>query len=113
MELVSTVNLAAGIDHVGEDHGWTEEDVIFQVHAAVDRDIVLDLDLVSNLGIRSDEHILTDIAVLADASARHNVAEMPNLGAGADFSALVDEAGFMYEVFTHASPVQVRVTAVF
>lgn len=112
MEFVPPIDLTAGIDHVGEDHGWAQKYAILQRNSAVHGDIILDFDLVSNLSVRADEHVLTDNAVLSNARARHNMAEMPDLGSRANFSTLVDIAGFVYEVVAHLSPVQVGMAAV-
>ena len=41
LELIFPLNLAAGVDNVGEDHGRATEHIILQLHSLENRDIVL------------------------------------------------------------------------
>lgn len=90
---VTTVNLTAGIDDIGEDAGGTQETVVFDDDAGVDGDIVLDLDVVTEDDTRGDDHILAEAAVFANLCAGHDVGEMPDLRAPANLGAFIDIAG--------------------
>jgi hypothetical protein len=88
---------AAGIDHVGKDHGRATKDIILQNNPGVDRDIILDLHVRAYSNARRDEYILAYVAALTDKAVFHHVTEMPYFRSGANTAGLVDVAGFMDE----------------
>ena len=73
-------NLGTGIDHIGEDARRAAEDIILQLDAGVERDVVLDLDVVADHNVAGHEHVLPERAVRANRGMRHHVAEMPDAG---------------------------------
>src|SRR5438445_3277918 len=64
--LVLARDMATRIDHVGEHHGGTAKDVVFQDHALVHRYVVLDLDVVANDDVAGHEHIRTEATAATD-----------------------------------------------
>lgn len=101
MIFVSTVNLTAGIDDIGEDTGGTQETIVLNDHTGVDGDIVLDLDIIAEDHAGGDNHILAKVAVLTDLSAGHDVGEMPDLRARTNLGAFIDIAGRMDKEVGH------------
>ena len=81
--------------HVGEDGRRPDETAGADVHALVDRDVVLDLGTVADRHVATDKHVLSEDAACADARARHQVAEMPDSCARPDHGAIVDDRGRM------------------
>ncbi len=51
-------DMAARVDHVGENAGGTQEAVVLNDHSGIDGDIVLDLDVVAEDHAGGDDHIL-------------------------------------------------------
>ena len=94
-ELAAAVDSAAWIGYVGEYAAGTEEDVVVAGDASIDANVVLNLDVCAQDYAGGDHDVLSNIAALADHSARHDVAEMPNLGARSDAGSLVDDCGFV------------------
>ena len=68
----------AGVVDVGEDHGGTAEDAVFQGYAFIDTDVVLDLATVADGDIGTDDDILADVAVFADFGAGKDAGEVPD-----------------------------------
>ena len=89
--------LAARIEHVGEDHRRAAEDVILQGHPLVDRHVVLDLDMIADGDVVAHVDVLPQGALLPDLAAALHVAVVPDLGAGADLAAVVDEGSGMHK----------------
>lgn len=83
-------DVAAWIDHIGEDHRGSAKDVVFECHTSVDRDIILDLDIVSQNDTGSDHDILTEVAALANLCLAHDMTEMPYLRAVTNLTAFVN-----------------------
>ena len=54
-DLVHFGDFRPGIVDVGEDHGWTAEDAVFEGHAFIDTDVVLDLALVADGNVGADD----------------------------------------------------------
>jgi hypothetical protein len=75
--------------------------IIFQYHAIINRNIVLNLYMVPNAGIIIDVYILTNIAILTNNSRGHHMAEMPDFGAATDGSTRVDNGSRMRKIISH------------
>lgn len=95
---VLACNMAAGVDNVGEDHGWSAEYIVFKNHACVDGDIILNLYVVSNANVGRNNDILADVASRSDGATLHYMAEVPDLGVGPDLAGLINIAGWVCEV---------------
>src|SRR5690348_7138037 len=91
--LVLPGHVAPRVEHVGEHARRPAEHIVLEVHAFVDRHVVLDLHVVADRGARHHHDVLAEARALADHRALHHVTEMPDLGAGADDGAFVEEAG--------------------
>ena len=87
--LAASIDVAARVDHVREDHRGSQKNIIFENHAGVDRNIILNFDVIPDLNIVGNENILPDIAAFADLGLGHDVAKMPNARAFANFSAFI------------------------
>src|SRR6202008_163026 len=94
-ELVFALDLGAWVVDVGEHRGGPAEHSVFQGHAFVDRDIVLDLAAVADRYVRAGHDILAERAISPDAGARQDVCEMPDACPLADFAGLVDISRLM------------------
>src|SRR5712664_2668701 len=108
-------DVAARVHHVGEHAGGPAEDVVFQLDALVNRDVVLDLDVVADFRPGHHDDVLAEVAALAVHGAGHDVRKVPDLGAAADYRSVVDIAGLVCEIaygpmILHSSS---RVTPVF
>jgi len=90
--LVHAGDVRPWIEHVGEHHGGPAKHVVFQGHALVHRDVVLDLAAVPDDRARADHHVLADAAVAADLRALEHVAEVPYLRVLTDANVLIDKA---------------------
>src|SRR5262249_40042939 len=71
-------DVTAGVEHVGEDAGRSAEDIVFQRHAFVDRDVVLDLHVVADPGPGHDDDVLAEVAAFTDLRPGHDVDEVPD-----------------------------------
>src|SRR5688572_8367213 len=94
--------MAPRIDHVREHAAGSAEDIIFQDHPFVDRDVVLDLYVVAQTGAGHDHDVLPQVAALTVDRPGHDVAEMPDLGAAANDGAVIDVSGLVSEVVGHS-----------
>src|SRR6184192_1270956 len=81
--------------HDGPEH------VVFEHHALVDRDVVLDIHVVPDARPGHHHDVLAQVAALADHGAGHDVTEVPDLRAFADPGAFVDVARLVDEVVGH------------
>ena len=86
------------VDHIGKNHGGSQEDVVFANHTGIDAHVVLYLDIATEHHLRTDNDILADVAVFANDAVGHDVAEMPDFGAVADLAVVVDDGGGVGEV---------------
>src|SRR5690606_24328140 len=86
-ELALAGDEGARMANVGEDGGRADEDVFFELDAGVQADVVLDA------GARADAHAARHEAALAEHGAGanpragHDVAEVPDVHAGAELCA--------------------------
>ena len=87
------VDVASGRGHVGEDHGRTAEDVVFQFNAIEERHIVLNLNVIANPHARGHVNVLPKIAFAADSRVRHHVGKVPNLRSLPYLAGFVNEGG--------------------
>jgi hypothetical protein len=92
-EFVLAFNEAPGVGHVGEDHGRTEENIIFHPYTVVQGNVVLDFYAMADIDIIVDEHILAKLASAPDYGTWHDVTEMPDFGAGSYARTVVHHAG--------------------
>ena len=91
--------------YIREYAGGTAEDIVFNFHAFVNRNVILDPDTVADAGVVAHIHILAQGTVRPDHSPPLDMAEMPNLRPGAYRDAVIHVAAFVYEkAFLH-SPV--------
>jgi len=86
---------------VGENAGGTAENIVLNLHAFIDRDIVLNTDTIADADVVADVNILTQGAVLAKAGPLLDVAEVPDFRAIADFDIVVDVTRRMNVIFIH------------
>ena len=92
-------DMRTGVVDIGEDHGRSTEDLLLlNGHSFVDRDIVLNLTSIAYLNVGTDNNILTNITVFPYLRALENVREVPNLSAGADGTALINNRTRVEEV---------------
>ena len=96
---------ARGVD-IRENAGRTAEDIVFQVHAFVDGNVVLDPDPVANPDAGAYVDILSERAVCTDDGAGLDMAEMPYLGTGSDGRTCVHVAALMHEPVLHFGELQ-------
>src|SRR5437879_4169686 len=96
--LVLARDVAARVDHVGEDHGGAAEDIVLENDSLVDRHVVLDLDVVADHDVAGYQHILPEVAATPDPRTWHDVAVVPDLRALADLAAGVDGGGGVREI---------------
>lgn len=96
------VYVAPGSDHIGEDHRWSAEHVVFQLDAAVERYIVLNFYIVADHDAARDVNVLAEDALAADPAVVHYVREVPDLGFVADFARFVDDCAGMREELARA-----------
>ena len=88
-------------DDVREHAGRTAENVVLQLDAIIDGHVVLDSDAVSDADLARHVHVLSQRAVRTDHSPALDMAEMPNLGAGADGGAGIHVAALVHEIILH------------
>ena len=91
----------SGIDDIGKYHRRAQKNIIFTTYPCVDRDIVLDFDIVTEDHIGGNHHILTDVAILSYFAIGHDMAEMPDFGPLAYFTALIDIGRFVGKIKFH------------
>jgi hypothetical protein len=84
--------------HVGEYHAGAAKDIVFQLNALIDRNVVLDFDIIADPHIRTYEDILTDRAITPNVGVSHNMSEMPNLCTRPNLTWFVDTRGMVDEV---------------
>ena len=91
--------------YIRENAGRPTEDIVFEINAFVDGNIVLDPDTIPNVDIVANIHILAQGTIRSDHSPPLDVAEMPYFRPGADLDAVIHVAALVNEkVFLH-SPV--------
>jgi hypothetical protein len=73
-------------------------DVVLQLHAGVQRDVVLDLDVIADMHPRRHMHVLSEDALLPNMRVFHDVREVPDLRAAANFARRVHDGGRMHVV---------------
>ena len=56
--LLTAPDLGAWVDHIRKDTRRPTEDIVFEFHPRVDRDVILDLDVMANHHVRRHMHIL-------------------------------------------------------
>src|SRR3972149_2824387 len=87
------IDFGSGIEDVGKDGGRANEYRIFQRHAVIDADIVLNAAAVANADIWPDVHVLAQDAVFAYHRPGANVAEVPDFGGFPAFDVCVNNLG--------------------
>ena len=90
---------APGVGDVGENHGRTAENVIFEGHAFIYGNIVLNFNEIADDDVVPDVDILAENAVAADAGAALDVGKMPDFGAFADLDIVVGAGAFVNKIF--------------
>ena len=88
LEFGLALDLSARIDDVGENAGRTAEHAVLDCHTWIDADVVLKLAIVADRHVWPDHDVLANDAVLADLAPRKDMAEVPDLAAGADLDRL-------------------------
>lgn len=83
--------------HIGENHRWPTEDIVFQRYTLVHGNVVLYLHAITNANARPDDNILADSTVFADPCALQNMREMPDHSTIADVYALIDIRRLMHK----------------
>src|SRR5262245_22745830 len=88
-------DLAARIDQVREDTRRSEKNIILHNGAGPQRDIVLDLHVVTDFHMTGNDDVLPEHAFLTDLRMRHDMAEMPDHRAFANFTGNIDVRGWV------------------
>jgi hypothetical protein len=99
-ELVHPPDLAARVEHIGEDHGWTAKDMILKGHSFIHRDVVLYFDPIADVHVWTDHHVLADPTILSNPGVFQDVGEMPDRGPFANLNAIVNTCGLMRGVWS-------------
>ncbi len=73
-------DLTPGIGDIGQHAGGAEEDVIFDLGACVDGNVILHFDIRSNLNIIGNHGVLSKDATAPNHSTRADVGKVPNFG---------------------------------
>ncbi len=60
----------SGIDHIGENHGGPQENIVFANHPGVDGNIVLDLYIVAKDHLGRYHHILSQVTIFPNYTYR-------------------------------------------
>ena len=99
----NTVNrkVRPGGGHIREHAGRAAENIVFQFHAFVHRDVVLEPATVADPHVVADIDILSERTVPSDNGSPLDMAEVPYLRAGADGDSLIDIAAFVNEKLPH------------
>jgi hypothetical protein len=71
----------AGVENIGEHHGWPAKDFVLQGYTFIDADVVLYFAAIPNCDVRINIDVLPYVAVRADDRATHDMAKRPNTGA--------------------------------
>ena len=87
--------------HVGEHAGGTAEHIILEGNPLIDRDVVLDPDTVSYPDVVAYVYVLPQRTIRSDYSPFLDVAEVPDLCAGAYLNAVIYVAALVNERFLH------------
>ena len=87
--------------YIREYAGRTAEDIVFDLHALVDRNIVLNPDTIANASVITYIHILAQGTVRSNDSSLLDMAEMPNFRSGANLYAVIHIAAFVNEKVLH------------
>jgi hypothetical protein len=85
------VDAGPWVANVGEHGGRPHEHRRSQPNAVIDGHIVLDATAVVDLGGGGNEDVLPQHAAFADTGATHDVGEVPDLRAGSDAGAPIDD----------------------
>ena len=83
--------------HVREHAGGTAEHIVFKGNSLIYRNIVLDPDSVSYPDVVAHIHVLAQGTVRPDYSSFLDVAEVPDLGAGANLRSVIHVAALVNE----------------
>src|SRR5688572_3416270 len=92
-----THDLRARIGDVRQHRGRTEEHVVLDHGAGVDRDVVLHLDVVADDDAAGHVDVLPEATALADLRFAHDMAKVPDLRVFSDLGAAVHDRGRMRE----------------
>src|SRR5262249_9212245 len=87
---VAAHDLAARVDDVRQDARGSEENVVLDDGAGVERDVILNLDVVANHDMARHQDILAQAASVADLGVGHDMAKVPDLRPVADFAWIID-----------------------
>src|ERR1043166_256973 len=88
--LIVPHDLCPGVHDIRKDTRRPTEDIVFEFHPRINRDVVLNLDVIPNDHIRRHMHILPENAALPNASPDHHMAKMPDLRPSTNGTWLVD-----------------------
>src|SRR4029450_254925 len=77
--LIVTHDLCTWGNDVCKDTRRSTEDIIFEFHPRVDRDVILNLDVIAQHHVRSHMHVLAQNTALPNARPGHHMAKMPDL----------------------------------
>ena len=87
--------------YIRENAGRSTEDVIFNINALIDGNIVLDPDTIPNADIVANIHILAQGTILTNNSPALDMAEMPNIRPGANLDAVIHVTALVNEKVLH------------
>lgn len=90
--------LAPGGANIREDHTRATEYVVFNNDTLVHADVVLNLHAVTDANLVGNKHILSQTAVLTDDGIGHDVAVVPDLSAAAYLSSFIDVSALVSEI---------------
>ena len=87
--------------YIRENAGRATEDIVFELNALVDGNIVLDPDTIPDADIVANIHILAQGTILSDDSPTLDMAEMPNFRPGANLDAVIHVTALVNEKVLH------------
>ena len=87
------------VDHIGEDHRRSKENIVFTDHTGVDTDVVLHFNIFAKYHLWTHNNVLADVAVFTYDAVGHDVAEVPYFCSVAYLAIFVDDGGGVGEEF--------------
>ena len=87
--------------YIRKNAGRTTEDIVFELNAFVDGNIVLDPDTIPYVDIVANIHILAQRTILSNDCPPLDMAEMPNFRSGANLDAVIHVTTLVNEKVLH------------
>jgi len=94
-KLVLTTDEGARIIYVRKNAGRSAKDIVGELDAGVESDIVLHLAAIADFDIRADHDILAEDAISADGDLGQNMNKVPYAGSRPNGDIMIDICRFM------------------